>query len=179
MATHCLQAFFCDHFGAWVDANESEMYSLLGLLIYTGICRLPTVEDYWKTSAPFSGNWARAMIPCRRRFMALMTFLPVMDHTTEKVGDRLRKVHFLVEHIQTACQTFFQLGQNISIDERMIKSKGRVILKQHMPKKNNNKIRNKTLLFATQRLLTTGTLTFTQAKLYKDSKNMGLHRLLS
>ena len=37
--------------------------------------------------------------------------------------------------MKTASQSFFQPTQKISVDERMIKSKGRVSFKQYMPKK--------------------------------------------
>ena len=75
------------------------------------------------------------MIPSRMRFEALLCFLKVVDHEQEDPNDRLRKVRYLYDHMRDTCQTVFVPGQRLSVDERMIKHKGRAIFKQNLPKK--------------------------------------------
>ena len=92
------------------------------------------MEDYWCTTSLFDGNYARTMIPSHKRFKALLSFRKVVDSANEDPNDRLRKVRYLYDHMRDTCNALFKLGQFISVDER-IKSKGRFLLKQYLPKK--------------------------------------------
>lgn len=64
------------------------------------------------------------MIPSYTRFCALLCFLKVADHTTEDGNDRLRKVRFILDHMEDLCCSLFKPGQNIAVDERMMCGKG-------------------------------------------------------
>ena len=46
------------------------------------------------------------------------------DIDTEDLSDRLCKVRPMMEHLNDSSQRYFQPDLNISIDERMVKSKG-------------------------------------------------------
>ena len=61
-----------------------------------------------------------------------MPFLKVVDHTTEDPGDRLRKIRYLHGIIRQKCYT---PQQSVSVDERMVKCKGRAPFRQYLPKK--------------------------------------------
>ena len=84
-------ASYGDKHGAWVETNGTEMYNLLALLMYMGLCKLPKETDYWRTSTLYNGNWARRIIGSRDRYLALMKFLHITDPAAENPGDRLRK----------------------------------------------------------------------------------------
>ena len=92
-------------------------------------------RDYWRVTSLYNGNYARAMIKTRRRFEALMCFLKVVNPNEEDQNDRLRKVRFLHDHIKERCNSLFRPGKCISVDERMIKCKGRAPFTQYLPKK--------------------------------------------
>ena len=121
--------------GEWTPTTRGEIYRLLAVLLYQALNRLPEVKDYWCTESLFDGNYVRSMIPSRMRFEALLCFLKVVDHEQEDPNDRLRKVRYLYDHMRDTCQTVFVPGQRLSVDERMIKHKGRAIFKQYLPKK--------------------------------------------
>jgi hypothetical protein len=56
--------------------------------------------------------------------------LKVSDRETEKAGDKLCKVRFLFEIIRRKCMKLYQPDINISIDERMVRNKGRFSFRQ-------------------------------------------------
>ena len=119
----------------WTPTTVQEMYCFLALLLFQGFHKLPEIRDYWKTSSLHNGNYARAMIPAKRRFEALLCFLKVVDHHTEAVNDRLRKVRYLHDVIKQRCRELFKPSQAVAIDERMVKCKGRASFIQYCPAK--------------------------------------------
>ena len=75
------------------------------------------------------------MIPSRRRFEALLAFLKITDGDHEGPDDKLKKIRYLYEHIREACKSYYQPDQNLSVDERMVKCKGRFGFKQYIKNK--------------------------------------------
>ena len=126
---------YADENGQWIPTTREEMYKFIALLIFQAYYKLPAIRDYWRTTSLFDGNYARAMIPNRVRFESLLCFLKAVDPAIENAGDCLRKVRFLYDHMQQRCQALYKPGQFVSVDERMIKCKGRVTFKQYLPKK--------------------------------------------
>ena len=127
---------YADKDGAWIPTTADEMYRLVALIIYMSVFRLPRTLDYWRTSTLFHGNWARKIIPTYLRYKSLMAFLHVSS-IKENSGntDKLKKVRFVYDHMREVCSNLFQPYQHISVDERMIRQKGRTSLRQYMPKK--------------------------------------------
>lgn len=97
-----------------------------------GFVRLPTLHSYWMIASLFHGNWARAIIPTRKRFYSLLPFLHLVDHTAENPADRHRKVRPLTEYLDHRFQLHYQPHQKVSVDERMVKFKGRFAFKQYI-----------------------------------------------
>ena len=64
-----------------------------------------------------------------------MSFLHVSDPHDENPDDKLRKVRWLLDHMKETCKSLFQPHQKVSVDERMVKMKGRSCLRQYMPQK--------------------------------------------
>ena len=124
-----------DKYGAWIETTAEEIKKLLGLILFMSIVRMPKVDDYWRVTSLFHGCWARAFIPSRQRFKALMAFLHLTKPTEEQADDRLKKVRWLNDHMKGTCSKLYRPLQKISIDERMVKMKGRSILKQYLPNK--------------------------------------------
>lgn len=76
-----------------------------------------------------------------KRFMDILSTLYLCnleeDHDNQKkkscgdIYDPLFKVKPFMNELQEVCHTFFVTGQNVSIDERMVASKGRFGMKQY------------------------------------------------
>jgi hypothetical protein len=140
---------YTDITGNIKPTNVAELYSLFGLLIYMGVVQVPALQDYWSTSLLLHGLWARSFMG-RQRFKALLSILHVDDPRTEEGSkfpfvvdyatmvicvlserrhDKLYKVRTLVDHMQRTCQQLFQPALHLSLDERMVKAKGRFSFK--------------------------------------------------
>ena len=123
---HCIDKRY-----KWVDITEDEMYKFIAVLIYMGFVRLPNTNCYWSVSSLYHGNWARRFISSRDRFKSILAFLHVVSPNAEDPDDKLRKVRFLVDYVKGRCRQLYQPGCRISVDERMVKSKGRFPMSQY------------------------------------------------
>ena len=93
--------------------------------------------SYWSTDPLYSSEVIRSNPISRNTFSAILTFLHVSDIDPDKSdsSDRLYKVHFLLDSLKSNCQKYYQPFQHISVDERMVKSKGRFTCKQYVKMK--------------------------------------------
>ena len=71
----------------------------------------------------------------RDRFKALMAMLHVSDPGTEDSGNKLRKVQKFINYFSAKCKELYQPFQNISIDERMVKSRHKSGIRQYIKNK--------------------------------------------
>ena len=118
--------------GEWVHVTPAELYSYVALLMYMSIIKAPSVEKYWSTATLYHGLWARSFMTLNR-FKAISSFLKVVDPLKENVkDDKLAKVRFLIDFIRDKCQQLYQPSENISIDERMVRNKGRFSFRQYI-----------------------------------------------
>ena len=124
-----------DRYGAWIDTDVQEIYCLLGLLMYCGISRLPSFEHYWKTSSLYHGSWARRFISSYRRFKALLAFLHIVGPADEDAADKMTKVRYVYDQLRHTCRELYQPQQQLAVDERMVKCKGRISFKQYIKNK--------------------------------------------
>ena len=120
--------------GSWEHTSSGELKKLLAVMFYMGIVKLPAMKHYWSAASLFHGTWARAMIPLYTRFRALLTFLDIADYAKED-PDKLRRIRKFYDHFRNRCQALFQPHKNVSIDERMVKSKARFSFKQYIKNK--------------------------------------------
>ena len=66
----------------------------------------------------------------RNRFRALMAFLHVVDPSNEPDGNKLRKINSLLEFFKDRCKELYQPRRNVTVDERMVKSRHRSGIRQ-------------------------------------------------
>ena len=99
---------------------------------------MPSVENYWNTSWPFSTNNFRSIMS-RDRFLLATKFLLLADNS--KMVPQRQPGHnkiFNVDHVVNALvQNFkssYNLNKEVSVDESMILYKGRLSFLQYMPK---------------------------------------------
>lgn len=132
-----------EHDTKWRDITVRDMYSYLCMLIFMGLLKLRTLADYWRRdelcSFPF---------PCSvmsgKKFHSIAAAIHLSDPeddaaNSEKKGtpdyDRLGKIKPIYEELRKACKAIYHPKQNIAVDERMVKSKARTMLKQYMKNK--------------------------------------------
>ena len=135
------------HDALWVNTNKEEMSAFIGLLIMMGIDHKSCLEDYWSTD-PYLINPGISKVMTRCRFQQLHRYFHLADAVTDPkrvadeeerkkrmIAEPLYKVDPWLKPVLECCQTKFQMGQDISIDEGMVAFKGRSLLKQRLPHK--------------------------------------------
>ena len=123
----------------WVNTNEEEMKSFLGIHLAMGLVRLPSLKDYWSTN-PLLATPGIVKGMSRNRFRSILSHLHVNDNSQmPRPGspnfDKLFKLRPLLNKIRLNSQRAYQLHQQLAVDEAMVLFKGRSSLTQYLPKK--------------------------------------------
>ena len=120
--------------GSWEEATDKEMKNLIAFLLYMGLVRVANYEQYWSVVSLFNGLWGRVFFSPRQRFKALLAFLHVEDVDKDPVN-RLHKVRYVYDEVRNVSQQMWQPRRHVSLDERMIRFKGRHSLKVYVKSK--------------------------------------------
>ena len=123
----------------WTPTNKEEMKQFIGLTILMGIIHKPTVESYWSMDPLYTTPVFKAIMP-RDRYIILMKFFHLNDNekmpdANDADVDKLFKVRPLIDHLLKKFQEVYTPSQNISVDESLVKWKGRIHFKQYIPNK--------------------------------------------
>ena len=118
----------------WCDVTPSELYVYIALLFYMSIVKMPNIEAYWSTATLYHGTWARAFMS-KIRYKQISGFLKTSNFETEDANDKLTKVRFLHDYIRRKSMKLFQPREHVSIDERMVRNKGRFSYRQYIKDK--------------------------------------------
>ena len=100
---------------------------------------LPNFADYWETNSIFSQpKIVKGM--SRNHFEQLRGRLHFNDNSLAAAHgtpgyDKLFKIKPIIDAICKKCKSLYNPGKNISIDEAMVKFKGRSSIKQYQPLK--------------------------------------------
>ena len=131
----------------WRRTDFNEMQAYIGMLVAMGVDRKTAIDDYW-SSDPFLQNAGIASVMTRAKFQMLSRYFhlsdPVLDPRRDPdeesrkkrcEEDPLYKVNPWLQPILQNCKANYQLNQEISIDEGMVRFKGRSKFKQRLPHK--------------------------------------------
>ena len=126
----------------WYDTCGDEIKTFFGLLYALGIHRLPGLDSIW------SSDWVigvpeLAKYMSKNRFLTLWGNLHLIDnekylseHPRGTASyDKVFKLRPLLTSLSDSFKANFTPGQNLSVDEAMIKGKGRNPIKQYLPMK--------------------------------------------
>ena len=113
-----------------------EMWRFLAILILLGINKVRNIRQVWNpNNAQVMATLFRLMT--RHRFETIASFLHVVSAAEEQqmANDPLKKIKPLHDYIKRKCFDLYQPLQEVSIDERMVKNKGRHRFRQYMKSK--------------------------------------------
>ena len=121
------------------ETSEEEILAYLGFTLLMGLNQLPHIYDYWSSDSVFHNFFISSCIS-RSRFLDIKRYLHFVDNTTlvprgETGYDKLGKIRHLLNLIRKQTLTNYSPHRENSIDEAMIRYKGRSSLKQYLPKK--------------------------------------------
>ena len=119
----------------WFDTSLEEVKAFLGLQVFFGIKQLPAIRLYW-SSDPLIEVPAIQKVMSKNRFDKLSKYFHLNNSANQvPAHDKLFKVRPVLDRVVECCQTELRPGKNLSVDEAMVKFKGRLGKKQYMPMK--------------------------------------------
>lgn len=116
--------------------TKDELYVFLGINIMMGYHKLPSLRHYWATGADLGVKPVQEAM-ARDRFLSILGKLHVNDNTKMDPNkkDKLYKLRPLIESLSRKFKEIRSPGETLSVDESMIRFKGRSTIKQYNPMK--------------------------------------------
>jgi hypothetical protein len=118
--------------------DEKELQMFLAVFFYMGMKKQPNVRSYWTKSEPLFYCLVIANLLTQRRFLSLHLTNPC-DFVTDKTSPQYDKMHqcrWLLNRIRESCKAVWNVAKMCSIDEMMVRYKGKYCpAHQYMPKK--------------------------------------------
>ena len=114
--------------------DEGEVMILLGVMFVMCYNRVPNLSDYWSNNSSLRNQFIKNAISINR-FQFLMSKL-YCNHPEKP--DSAAKLYYVEELVNCMKQSFsnsMSKSSHQSIDESMVKFKGRSVLKQYLPLK--------------------------------------------
>lgn len=119
--------------------NLKEMKCFIAINLAMGVKKLPSYRDYWSSRPELRDPFISSAM-ARDRFSWLLANLHLNDNSVQPGRDspkydKLYKVRPLLDILTDTYKNSLKPSKNQSIDESMIRFKGRSMLKQYMPNK--------------------------------------------
>lgn len=127
------------HSKNWVDITHEEMNAFLGIFILMSVNPIHDYQLYWSTD-PFYNNPVISNIMTLKRFKKILQNLHINDITkeiprTSPDYNKLCKVQPFIDILNKTFEEACEPSAYQSIDESMIRFKGRSSMRQYMPMK--------------------------------------------
>lgn len=121
----------------WIDVTKEELAAFLGVILNMGTIPVPDMKYYWTKkhvgNIPFFRNTFR-----RERFLQIFWMLHLNENVSSDTNDlrtRIQKVKNFIDYIDGKFQEHFTPDREISIDESVVKFKGKTSFLTYNPKK--------------------------------------------
>ena len=118
--------------GREFHTNEQEMGAFLGIKYTMSIDKLLAIKIYWEFRQ-FIGNEGIRNVIARFRFEDILRNLHFLGNTEDYKSDRS-----LINHFNQSFSNSVSNGHSQSIDEYMVKLKGRSSMKQYVKTSQSN-----------------------------------------
>ncbi|GFS59507.1 piggyBac transposable element-derived protein 4 [Trichonephila clavipes] len=124
----------------WDPTSKEEMHVFIALIIFQGIAKKPTNEQYWSKrhsiSTPFFSK-----VMSYRRFNLIYPFLHFSDNETfvteTHVCPKLSKIWSVLKYLTIRFKEVVTPDRDVTIDESLMLFKGRLGWKQYIPLKRS------------------------------------------
>lgn len=119
--------------------TKDELFIFIGINILMGVKKLPSYRDYWSANIQLHDSYVASLMTVNR-FGFFLSHLHINDNMKEpKRGDptydKLYKLRPMLDKLGETYKNCWKPGKYQSVDESMIKFKGRSSMKQYMPQK--------------------------------------------
>lgn len=121
---------------SWVSTNTREMEKFLGIIMWMGLMKLPTLKSYWSKNCLYI-NKIKEIMP-RNRFEYLLRMWHFNNNEAEgDENDRLRKITPLIEKLLDRFQNVLVPESDVCIDETIVPFRGRLKFRQYIKNKRH------------------------------------------
>ncbi|KAI4477629.1 hypothetical protein M0802_014674 [Mischocyttarus mexicanus] len=120
----------------WINVTKEELTAFLGVILNMGTLPIPDMKYYW--TKDHTGNISFFRNTFRReRFFQIFWMLHLNENVSinTNVTTRIQKVSSFMDYIDSKFQGYFTPDREISIDESVVKFKGRISFITYNPKK--------------------------------------------
>jgi hypothetical protein len=120
----------------WKPVTRDSLKAFVGLCTTMGVMRLPAKYDYWRRTKWLLRTSFNEVMP-RDEFMTTWRYLHLTDNQAPRDGlDRLWKLRPYLDHLYGKFESvYIPPTGHYTVDESMVKFKGRLGFKQYMPAK--------------------------------------------
>lgn len=118
----------------WMDTNSEEIERFFGIIMWMGLCQLPSIQAYWQTSFLYF-NKVRSLMS-RNRFQLLLKMLHFNDNEGV-VQNRLHKIDPLLKKLISSFQAAIIPEEDVCIDETLVPFRGRLSFRQYIKNKRH------------------------------------------
>ena len=101
-----------------------------------GITRKPKIADHWKQKFELFRSQVNTIMS-RDHFQLIWRYLHLYEHELPQLGqpDKLLKLRWLIEYLYKTFSQMYTAYGSVTIDENMVKFKGRLTFRQYLPSK--------------------------------------------
>ncbi|XP_066596608.1 piggyBac transposable element-derived protein 4-like [Prorops nasuta] len=120
----------------WRAVEEDEFWAFIGVIINMGMIPLANMQEYWSVKEnshiPFFST-----IFTRKRIMQIfwMLHLKTPDPAKNDIRTRIQRASNFLEPINSRFSDYFIPGENICVDESVVKFKGKISFITYNPNK--------------------------------------------
>ena len=121
---------------AWSGVDVQDIAQYLGIVMWMGVIGLPEMRMYWARNMTFTMSaFPQAM--SRRCFEAIAKYFHSFNRRAipKENTDKLMIIRPVLDFILEKCRTLYMPLRNLSIDEGMLKWKGRLSICVYNPMK--------------------------------------------
>lgn len=122
--------------GKILNLKRVELLTFIGMIFFMGYNTRPAWRDHY-SSQPDLNNALVCKSMARDRFAIILSHLHCNDNSQmpRDCKDKLYKIRPMIDGLNKKFQEVYHGTRELSVDESMIKFKGRSVLKQYLPMK--------------------------------------------
>ena len=120
----------------WIGCTLVDIAKYIGMVMWMGVIRLPETRMYWSKNKTYSlANFSATMSRTKYEMMAKYFHTYNRRAIPKNNQDKLIVLRPVMEFIQDRCKSVYMPRENLSLDEGILKWKGRLSIKIYNPMK--------------------------------------------
>jgi hypothetical protein len=121
----------------WHDTDETEIKTMLGILMIMGVSPVPQMRLYWSKNPLYEKEMIKKAMH-RERFEMLLKCIHFHNNEDIVIEEtKLGKISNLINRLNDIFQNVLMPDESVVIDETMVPFRGRLSIRQYLPGKSH------------------------------------------